>query len=146
MKTVISTLVLLQVLLGAQFAQAADRTQQRWVEDLVSQDYSLIRHATETMYKSGEKSEEMLDIVAEVVLESYQIPAIGFIHIDALAWGMRLLGASGNWRYDETMAEVAANADHKKLRKYAKKFRKQLVKSDAAQYQKGDVSLQALRQ
>jgi len=145
MRVFLSALVLVQALFAAQVVQALDEAEQRWARDLVNTDVSYVRRAAQEMYNARNYNQRLLDIMAEVILESYDIPPTGFTHADALAWCMNVIGASHNWRYNDVLKEVEANGYHKKVRKFAKKNRKELLESGAAQYKKGGVSLDALR-
>lgn len=145
MRLAISTLLLLQIFLLAPFSHATEDREQRWVSDLVSNDVSLIRRAAKEIYTARAFDEKLLDVVAEVMLETYQDPPSGFIQIDALSWSANALGASRDSRYREVLAEVKENAYHKKLRKFAKKNLKMLKEDDATQYKKGSISLEKLR-
>jgi len=145
MKFFLTTLLLIQGLMGFQFAHADAADEKRWIKELVSEDVSLVRRAATEAHNAGVKSTAVLDVMAEVILETYDIPPTGFIHADSLAWCTNAIGASGNGRYRDVLKEVEKNANHKKLRKFAKKNRKKLKESEAAQYKKGGVSLSKLR-
>ncbi len=145
MNVFVRAIVLIQLLFVAQFSLALDATEKAWVKSLASGDVSQIRRAAEQMYTAGVDKTELLDVVAEVILDSYDMPPSGYIQVDALSWGTRVLGASRDWRYNDVLTEVETNAYHKKLRKFAKKNRTLLQESDVAQYKKGGVSLKNLR-
>ena len=102
-----------------------------------------IRNAAKNLYHTGETNTEVLDVLAEVLLQNYQKP--GNTNIDAMSWASKALGNSGQSRYRSTLEEVAANGSHRKMKKYAKKSLKNLTSGDAAQYKKGTVSLDRLR-
>jgi len=145
MRVFLSALVLIQALFAAQMVQALNTTEQRWQRDLVNTDVSYVRRAAQEMFNARNFNQQLLDIMAEVILESYDQPPTGFTHADALAWCMNVIGESNNSRYYSVLKEVEANGNHKKVRKFAKKNRKKLKKTDVAQYKKGTVSLAALR-
>lgn len=145
MRVIPLTLVLLQALFFAQCSHAFDKAEQRYVDQLVSNDVSQIRGAAQEIHRARMFDQKLLDVVAEVILETYAEPPSGFIQVDALSWSTNALGASGDGRYRSVLEEVEKNAYHKKLRKFAKKNRRNLNKGDVAQYKKGNVSLKALR-
>ncbi|MEM8547185.1 MAG: hypothetical protein AAGF46_03375 [Pseudomonadota bacterium] len=146
MKVYLAAAFFLQALLLAPLSHADfEGDQKRWVDSLVSEDVSQIRAAAQDIHRARDFDEDLLDVVAEVILETYDEPPTGFIHADALSWSMNVLGASKNWRYYEVLDKVETGGGHKKLRKFAKKNRKALKKSDAAQYKPGTVSLSSLR-
>lgn len=60
-------------------------------------------------------------------------------YLDTLSWICRLLGLSGTDRYRATLEYVIANADARKLRKYAQKALKRTTTGSGVQYQAGDV-------
>lgn len=58
---------------------------------------------------------------------------------DALSWGCKLLGLSGNGRYRSVLESTIENSTLRKLRKYAKKSLKKIPQGDVKQYQQGNV-------
>ena len=103
-----------------------------------------IRRAAQGVVQSGEKSTEVLDVLAEILLQNARQP--GNTYIDAMAWVTKALGGSGNPRYRSALLEVSKDkAVHKKTRKYAKKAMKQVGKAEAEQYVKGTIDLAAKR-
>lgn len=144
MRTLMPALLLLPVLLAAGFSPVSHAQNERLAQYLLSNDFSLVRRAAREMYKTGNFDQRLTDILSEVILESYRQPPIGFIHVDALSWGCRALGASRNGRYRALLEEVQNNAHHGKLRRFAGKARFE-VGSGGAQYRRGDIDLAHLR-
>jgi len=103
-----------------------------------------IRNASNGIIQSGERDTEVLDTLAEVLLQNYSQQSNDYI--DAMSWATKALGASGNGRYRDTLEEVIDSKQaHRKLKKWAKKSAKQLDDGAAEQYHKGDVDLAAIR-
>ena len=112
---------------------------QRYVDLLSNGGPVSIRDAAKSIYKTSEKDQQVLDVLAEVLLENYQKP--GRDQVDAMAWSAKALGSSGNARYRDVLTEVSTNAEHRKLKKHAKRSLKQLSEESVEQYTKGTVSL-----
>lgn len=124
-------------------AQAADVVGQRYINQLTRGGSVSIKQAAQSIYNTGERDTEVLDVAAEVLLQRY--PMAGSSDIDSLAWVCRALGNSRNSRYYSTLKEVVESDAHRKLRKYAKKALKEVKRSDAEQYRKGSVDYAKLR-
>ncbi len=120
-----------------------DVVDQRYINQLTRGGNASIKQAAQSIYNTGESDIEVLDVAAEVLLQRYA--KAGNSDIDTLAWVCRALGNSDNSRYSSALNEVANSDAHKKLRKYAKKARKQVGEPDKTQYVKGSVDLAALR-
>ncbi|MBV1932638.1 MAG: hypothetical protein KUG71_13085, partial [Porticoccaceae bacterium] len=123
---------------------AADMIDQRNIDRLVNGGATSIRSASESLYRSGSSNREVLDVVAEVLLNGYQSGG-GATHIDAMAWAAKALGQSGDARYRNVLEEVLNNSSNRKLKKHTKKSLQSINSGDAAPYAKGSVSLEALR-
>ena len=124
--------------------QAADVVGQRYIDQLTRGGSVSIKQAAESMYNTGERNTEVLDVAAEVLLDRY--PTSSSRDIDTLAWLCRALGNSRNSRYYSTLNEVAQSNSHRKLRKYAKKAMKEVGNSGSEQYVKGSIDIAAMRQ
>lgn len=133
----------LVLLLITAIAQAVDPIGQRYIDQLVHGGLYSIKGAAQSIYNSGEKNPEVLDVAAEVLLERY--PNAATADIDTLAWVCKALGASGNGRYYGVLDQVANGNVHRKLAKYAKQARDSLGSASGDQYVKGTVSLAALK-
>lgn len=136
---------LMAVLLGFAFtsANAADVVEQRYIDQLSKGGIISIKQAAQSIYNTGKTSQEVIDVAAEVLLTRY--PTAANSDIDTLSWLCKAIGRSGNSRYYSALREVYKSRAHRKLRKYAKVAIKQVGKSTENQYQKGMVSLAALR-
>jgi TolB-like protein len=68
---------------------------------------------------------QLLKVAEEELLANYQLKERSRDFAEAMAWLCNALGRSGNAQYKETLAEVAQNANNRKLKSYAKKNLKQ---------------------
>jgi len=112
---------------------------ERYIDLLTNGGPVSIRNAAKSIYNTGEKDQQVLDTLAEVLLQNYQ--QTGRDQVDAMAWASRALGNSGNARYRDTLKEVTENGGHRKLKKHARRSLGQLGNDTVAQYTKGAVSL-----
>jgi outer membrane protein assembly factor BamE (lipoprotein component of BamABCDE complex) len=131
-------------LLLASQAQAFSDADQYNIDQMVNGGPVSIRNAAKNLYHTQETKTEVLDVMAEVLLQNYHLNDRN--GIDAMSWASKALGNSGLGRYRSTLEEVAENGAHRKLRKYAKKSLKQLSDDGSAQYVKGSVDLNKLRE
>jgi hypothetical protein len=139
------SLIALGLLLGATAlpVQALDAVGQRYVDQLVQGGPVSIRQAAQSMYHSGVRDTEVLDVAAEVLLQNYR-SASSNNDTDAYAWVCKALGTSGNGRYKPVIAEVVANSNNRKLDRHCAKAEKDLPAGGAA-YRAGSVNLAAYR-
>ncbi|HEB28990.1 MAG TPA: hypothetical protein ENI05_14760 [Porticoccus sp.] len=137
--------IVLVIMLGlfVNFAHAVDAVGQRYIDKLTRGGLVSIKQAAQGIYNTGEKDTEVVDVATEVLLQRY--PTAGNSDIDTLAWLARAIGNTRNGRYHSALQEVVDSADHRKLRKYAKKALKEVGSAEGAQYKKGSVDLAALR-
>lgn len=119
-----------------------DVVDQRYIDQLTRGGNTSIKQAAQSIYNTGERDTEVLDVAAEVLLQRYS--KAGKSDIDTLAWVCRALGNSGNGRYYSALQEVADSDAHKKLRKYARNAAKE-VGNSGTQYKKGSVNLKSLK-
>jgi hypothetical protein len=139
MKPIYSGLLLCAALFISSISHAVSASGERNIDLLANGGPVSIRDAAKSIYNTGETDEQVLDALAEVLLQNYQKP--GNTIIDALSWGCKALGASGNARYRNVLKEVEDKGSHRKLRKYASKSLDQLSDGDAKQYTKGTAPL-----
>ncbi len=125
-------------------AQAGDIdvVDQRYINQLTKGGNVSIKQAAQSIYNTGEKDTEVLDVAAEVLLQRY--PTAAKADIDTLSWLCRAIGNSGNGRYYSALNEVAESDAHRKLKKFAKKAAKAVGES-GTQYKKGSVNIASLR-
>lgn len=116
---------------------------QRTVEMLVRGGPESQRDAAQSIYNNIERNPEVLDVVAEVLLQTYQRP--GFIQTDSTAWLCKALGGSSSPRYRSVLREVADKASERKVRKYASQALEMLPQGEADQYRAGMVDLAKIR-
>lgn len=84
------------------------------------------------IYNGFVRDPEVLDVVAEVLLQSYQRP--GYIQVDATSWLCKATGASGNLRYKGILQQIADKASERKVRKYAEQSLDMLPQAPAPPY------------
>lgn len=136
---ILSAFFFTSVLIATPFAAASSPADQRNIERIVNGGSYSIKDASEDIYRSGGNNPEVLDILSEVLLRNYKKSDSEYV--DALSWACKALGNSNQARYRDTLTEVAQNADHRKLRKYASNALNQLPKTEASQYVKGSASI-----
>jgi hypothetical protein len=134
---------LFTLVLAANTCLAASGSQ-RTIEMLVRGGPESQREAAQNIYNGIDRNPEVLDVVAEVLLQTYQRP--GFIQVDATAWLCKALGASGNVRYRGVLQQVADQASERKVRKYADQSLDMLPQGNATPYIAGTVDLTQLRE
>lgn len=100
--------------------------------------------AAKGVVSGGITEPAVLDALAETVLQNMSQEGDW---VDALAWGARALGESGNARYAAPLDKIAKAKGQasRKLRKYAKKALKQLPAGGADSYVAGSVDLDAVK-
>lgn len=101
-----------------------------------------IRDAAKSIYHSGEKDQEILDKLAEAVLQKYPT-AMDNTSGDAIAWSCKALAASGNKRYYSVVKEAAEKSGHKGPRKHCDNAADALGSAEGPQYTAGMASLSA---
>lgn len=135
--------IFLAFILGAYPCSARTAGESRAIEMLVRGGPESQRDVAQSIYNGIERNPEVLDIAAEVLLQSYR--RSGFVQIDATSWLCKALGASGNARYRGVLEEVAAQSVDKKVKKYATQALGTLPAGEAAPYLAGTVDLVKLR-
>ncbi|HSX88148.1 MAG TPA: hypothetical protein VLG17_09120 [Pseudomonas sp.] len=124
-------------------ANALDPSGQRYVDQLVQGGPLSIREAAQSIYHSGYRDTETLDVAAEVLLQKYRSAADNTTS-DALAWVCKALASSGNGRYKPVLDEVVSNSNNRKLDRHCEKAASSLSAGGAA-YTLGSVNLDAYR-
>ncbi|MBU1566941.1 MAG: hypothetical protein KJ630_15115 [Proteobacteria bacterium] len=135
--------VLLTLLFAVNSCLALSAGGRRTIEMLVMGGPESQRDAAQTVYNGFDHSPEVLDVMAEVLLQTYQRP--GFVQVDATSWMCKALGASGNVRYRGVLQQVADKAAERKVRKYAEQSLGMLPQGNATPYIAGTVNLTKLR-
>ncbi len=125
-------------------AQALDPSGQRYVDQLVQGGPVSIREAAQSIYHTGYRDQEVLDVAAEVLLQQYR-SANDNTSSDAMAWVCKALGNSGNGRYQPLLREVVANSGNRRLDRHCEAAAENLPAGGVA-YQAGSVNLAAYRQ
>jgi hypothetical protein len=127
------------------FAEMNDVDKQ-YVEQLIKGGSSTLRQISENMVNTGYKNPEVLDVLAEVLIEKYPLSGGDFSSVDSVAWMCRALGASNNTRYRPLLEHISDDkALHRKLRGHCSKAMKQLPKGSENAYAAGTVNLELLR-
>lgn len=121
-------------------AAALDAVGQRYVDQLVKGGPVSIRQAAQSIYHTGMKDTEVLDVAAEVLVQQYGT-ATANTEIDAMAWVCKALGESGNGRYTAVLNQVAEGDVHRKLAKHCSTAAKKLPAAGANAYKPGSVNL-----
>jgi hypothetical protein len=118
----------------------------QYVEQIIKGGSGTLRQVSENMANTGYANAEVLDVLAEVLLEKYPQTGTDFGSVDSVAWMCRALGSSGNNRYRPVLEHIADNkAMHRKLRGHCQKAAKQLPKGSENSYIAGTVNLELLR-
>ena len=115
----------------------------RTVEMLVRSGPESQRDAAQNIFHGIDRNPDVLDVVAEVLLQTYQRP--GFIEADAASWMCKALGASGDVRYRAVLQQIADKASEVKVRKYAEQSLGMLPPGNADPYIAGTVDLAKIR-
>ncbi|MBU2293057.1 MAG: hypothetical protein KJ989_02500, partial [Gammaproteobacteria bacterium] len=124
-------------------AHALDASGQRYVNQMVQGGPVSIREAAQSIYHSGYRDTETLDVAAEVLLQQYRTASDNTTS-DALAWVCKALASSGSGRYKPVLAEVVANSNNRKLDRHCEKAANSLSASGTP-YTVGSVNLEAYR-
>lgn len=125
-------------------AAALDASGQRYVNQLVQGGPVSIREAAQSIYHTGMKDPEVLDVAAEVLAQQYKT-ATGNTELDALAWVCKALGSSGNPRYTAIVKQAAEDGRHRKLDRHCSAAVEQLPENGGDSYRPGDVDLAKYR-
>ena len=67
---------------------------QQYVEQLIKGGPSTQRQVAENMYNTAYRNQEVLDVMAEVVLEKYPLAGEQFTYVDSVAWMCRIIRAT----------------------------------------------------
>lgn len=94
---------------------------QRYVNMLNSGNYELMRIAAKRIHWEHLYEHDILDVTAKAV-EAYYQQANDDLSIDSVAWMVRAVAGSKDPKYKPLVENVAANAENKKVKKYAKKY------------------------
>jgi hypothetical protein len=129
---------------GSANAAALSAGDQYNLQQLLSGNPVSIRAAARNIYHQGGAAPQVLDTMAEIVLE--RAGEQGRTYVDALSWGCKALARSHNKRYYDALHKVA-NDDkaNGKLRKYCSYAASDLGGPAGAQYRKGMVSLKGMK-
>ena len=96
-------------------AWGLDEVGTRYVKLLANGGPTSMRSAAESIFNTGNTDQEVLDAVSEALLTNYRKNPTSETYADSMAWLCRALGNSNNARYQPVVAEVAKNAESRKL-------------------------------
>ena len=91
-----------------------------YVNRVTSGNDEWVVKAASEIFKSDITDEFLYETIAGVLLTAYKSENGDSDFIDAVSWLCKALASSGIMKYKETLEEVAANANKKKVRKFAK--------------------------
>jgi hypothetical protein len=122
-------------------AWGLDEAGTRYVKMFANGGPSSMRSAAESIYNTGNTDQEVLDAAAEALLANYRKNPSSETYADSMAWLCRALGNSSNARYQPVVAEVAKNAESRKLKKHCDRAAGDLPSSGGAPYVAGSFDL-----
>ncbi len=123
---------------------AASPAGELYIKRIAVLDSYLLREVSKSIYHSEFKEQEVLDVLAEKLIQSYNDG--GKTNYDSIAWTCKALGKSGDIRYKKILQTVKENTDNKKIKKFAKKALKMMPEGQANEsYEKGIVDLVSIR-
>ena len=118
----------------------------QYVEQIIKGGSGTLRQVSENMVNTGYANTEVLDVLAETLLEKYPLTGTDFGSVDSVAWMCRALGSSRNNRYRPLLEHISDDKSvHRKLRGHCEKASKQLPKGSENSYVAGTVNLELLR-
>jgi len=89
----------------------------QYVEQIIKGGSGTLRQVSENMVNTGYANTEVLDVLAETLLEKYPLTGADFGSVDSVAWMCRALGASRNNRYRPLLEHISDDKTvHRKLR------------------------------
>ncbi len=122
-------------------AWGLDEVGTRYVKLLANGGPTSMRSAAESIFNTGNTDQEVLDAVSEALLTNYRKNPTSETYADSMAWLCRALGNSNNARYQPVVAEVAKNAESRKLKRYCDRAAGDLPKSGGTPYVAGSFDL-----
>jgi hypothetical protein len=122
-------------------AWGLDEAGTRYVKMLANGGPSSMRSAAESIYNTGNTDQDVLDAAAEALLTNYRKNPTSETYADSMAWLCRALGNSNNARYQPVVAEVAKNAESRKLKKHCDRAAGDLPKAGGTAYVAGSFDL-----
>jgi len=100
--------------------------QAKYIKMLESSNARENRDAAKMIEREHLSDPVVLDVVEQKLLRDYQRSGSDHSLVDTMSWYCKALGASGQTKYRSTLARVARDAPHRKLRGYAQKSLSQL--------------------
>lgn len=96
------------------------------IQELRSDDSATKRRTAKIIARRHSHNALLLKAMEKELLNGYNEYVRDRHHVDAIAWMCKVLGASGDSRYRETLATVAERATDRKIKKYAQQALDQL--------------------
>ncbi len=122
-------------------AQLSD-TDKQYIADLKKGDLRLLKRTAKLIINAPVRTPEVLDVVTEILLQGSG--DLTKARVSTFTYLARALGESKNGRYYTALVSVEKTSNSKHVRKWAKKARRMIGKSNGnstAQYTKGSVQL-----
>ncbi len=132
MKTKLLSLTCMALACVASSAWALDASGQRYTKMLASGGPGTIRSAAEDIFNTGMKDQEVLDVAAQVLVDSQPKTLMSRDFADAAAWLCKALGISGNARYRPLLESVVKADINRNTRKHCDNSLDALPKGAAA--------------
>ncbi len=143
-RKIIFCILITGLLMPAIPAIAITPADEQYINQMVGGGFSSLRRASQSIYRNRVTERQVLDVLAEKLLQTYN--ASDKTGVDALAWACKALGQSSDIRYKSVLQAVKKDAQHAKTRKYANQSLKSMPAGEAEKpYQKGSVNLKALQ-
>lgn len=92
----------------------------QYVKQIKSQNPLAQRDAAKRIIRAQMFGPDVMDVVEEYLLKGFKIRGNNRDHVDAMAWMVKALGATGDSKYRPTLEKIQAEGN-RKLRGYAKK-------------------------
>jgi len=125
---------------------ALDEAEKGYVDRLLKGGWPSLRGVADSIYSTGNTNTEVLDVLAQTLLEKYPRSGEDRDAVDAVAWMCKALGQTGNSRYRPVLEHVADDkVMHRRGRGHCEKAAKSLPKEVSNGYVAGTVNLELLR-
>ena len=105
-------------------AAASANGSQGYSSGILSADPGLIRDTAKKMYKAHVKDPAIIKKILLTLRKN--INTDDKITVDAMAWLCKVIGQTKNPKYYDALMDISLTANHRKVKKYAKKSAKQL--------------------
>ncbi len=127
-------------------ALAMDAAGQRITQMFATGGPGTISGAAQDIYNTGVNDQEVLDVAAQVLSDTYLRNPNDRDFADATSWLCKALGNSNNGRYRALLETVSDAKINRRTRKYCENATDNLPKNAAASFQPGTVDLARYRE